>query len=111
MRALTLTSFGGLDGVVLTDAAEPEMPDDAVTVRVHAVALAKWDVTTTEGVFVAMGGVTTFRRFLAGTSPASYPRPDLRWRAGNRGTVCWASARNRGQGSASSQSSSSCHRP
>ena len=42
MRALTLTSFGGLDGVVLTDVAEPEMPDDAVTVRVHAVALAKW---------------------------------------------------------------------
>ena len=40
MRALTLTSFGGLDGVVLTDVAEPEMPDDAVTVRVHAVALA-----------------------------------------------------------------------
>ena len=64
MRALTLTSFGGLDGVVLTDAAEPEMPDDAVTVRVHAVALAKWDVTTTEGVFVAMGGMTTFPQVL-----------------------------------------------
>jgi hypothetical protein len=60
MRALTLTRFGGLDGVVLTDVAEPEMPDDAVTVRVHTVALAKWDVTTTEGVFVAMGGMTTF---------------------------------------------------
>ena len=64
MRALTLTSFGGLDGVVLTDLAEPEMPDDAVTVRVHAVALAKWDVTTTEGVFVAMGGMTTFPQVL-----------------------------------------------
>ena len=64
MRALTLTSFGGLDGVVLTDVAEPEMPDDAVTVRVHAVALAKWDVTTTEGVFVAMGGMTTFPQVL-----------------------------------------------
>ncbi len=49
---------------MLTDAAEPEMPDDAVTVRVHAVALAKWDVTTTEGVFVAMGGVTTFPQVL-----------------------------------------------
>src|SRR6266700_6021248 len=64
MRALTLTSFGGLDGVVLTDVAEPEMPDDAVTVRVQAVALAKWDVTTTEGVFVAMGGMTTFPQVL-----------------------------------------------
>ena len=64
MRALTLTSFGGLDGVVLTDVAEPEMPDDAVTVRVHAVALAKWDVTTTQGVFVAMGGMTTFPQVL-----------------------------------------------
>jgi NADPH:quinone reductase len=64
MRALTLTSFGGLDGVVLTDVAEPEMPDDAVTVRVHAAALAKWDVTTTEGVFVAMGGMTTFPQVL-----------------------------------------------
>ena len=64
MRAITLTSFGGLDGVVLTDVAEPEMPDDAVTVRVHAVALAKWDVTTTEGVFVAMGGMTTFPQVL-----------------------------------------------
>jgi len=59
-----LTSFGGLDGVVLTDVAEPEMPDDAVTVRVHAVALAKWDVTTTQGVFVAMGGMTTFPQVL-----------------------------------------------
>ena len=64
MRAITLTNFGGLDGVVLTDVAEPEMPDDAVTVRVHAVALAKWDVTTTEGVFVAMGGMTTFPQVL-----------------------------------------------
>jgi NADPH:quinone reductase-like Zn-dependent oxidoreductase len=64
MRALTLTRFGGLDGVVLTDVAEPEMPDDAVTVRVHTVALAKWDVTTTEGVFVAMGGMTTFPQVL-----------------------------------------------
>jgi NADPH:quinone reductase-like Zn-dependent oxidoreductase len=53
-----------MDGVVLTDVAEPEMPDDAVTVRVHAVALAKWDVTTTEGVFVAMGGMTTFPQVL-----------------------------------------------
>ncbi len=64
MRALTLTSFGGLDSVVLTDAAEPEMPDDVVTVRVHAVALAPWDVGTTEGVFVAMGGMTTFPQVL-----------------------------------------------
>jgi NADPH:quinone reductase len=64
MRARSLTSFGGLDGVVLTDVAEPEMPDDAVTVRVHAVALAKCDVTTTEGVFVAMGGMTTFPQVL-----------------------------------------------
>lgn len=64
MRALTLTSFGGLDSVVLTDVAEPEMPDDAVTVRVHAVALAKWDVATTEGVFAAMGGMTTFPQVL-----------------------------------------------
>src|SRR5258707_2122738 len=59
MRAITLTSFGGLDGVVLTDVAEPEMPDDAVTVRVHAVALAKWDVTTALviGAAGAVGGV------------------------------------------------------
>lgn len=64
MRALTLTSFGGLDSVVLTEVAEPEMPDDAVTVRVHAVALAPWDVGTTEGVFVAMGGMTTFPQVL-----------------------------------------------
>src|SRR5260221_7374903 len=64
MRAVTLTSFGGLDGVVITDAAEPEMTDDAVKVRVHAVELAKWDVTTTEGVFVAMGGMTTFPQVL-----------------------------------------------
>ncbi len=64
MRALTLTSFGGLDNVVLTDVAEPETPDDAVTVRVHAVALAPWDVGTTEGAFVAMGGMTTFPQVL-----------------------------------------------
>src|SRR5260370_2712312 len=64
MRGVTLERVGGLDGVVLTDVAEPEMPDDAVTVRVHAVALAKWDVTTTEGVFVTMGGMTTFPQVL-----------------------------------------------
>lgn len=64
MRALTLTSFGGLDSVLLTDVAEPEMPDDAVTVRVHAVALAPWDVGTTDGAFVAMGGMTTFPQVL-----------------------------------------------
>jgi len=51
-------------GVVPTDAAELEMPGDAVTVRVHAVALAKWDVGTTEGVFAAMGGMTTFPQVL-----------------------------------------------
>src|SRR5712691_11438986 len=111
MRALTLTSFGGLDGVVLTDVAEPEMPDDAVTVRVHAVALAKWDVTTTEGVLVAMGGMTTFPQVLgwdfagvissAGSSVAGW----------EPGTVCWASARNRGPGPASSRSWSCCNRP
>lgn len=64
IRALILTSFGGLDNVVLTDVAEPEMPDDTVTVRVHAVALAPWDVGTTEGVFIAMGGMTTFPQIL-----------------------------------------------
>ncbi len=71
MRALTLTSFGGLDSVALSDAAEPEMPHDAVTVRVHAVALAPWDVGVTEGAFVAIGGILPSRRFVAGTSPAS----------------------------------------
>lgn len=64
MRALTLTSFGGLDSVVLTEVAEPEMPDDAVTVRVHAVALAPWDVGVTEGAFVAIGGNSAFPQVL-----------------------------------------------
>jgi NADPH:quinone reductase len=64
MRALTLTGFGGLDSVALTEVAEPEVPDGAVTVRVHAVALAPWDVGVTEGVFVTMGGVTTFPQVL-----------------------------------------------
>ena len=64
MRALTLTSFGGLDSVVLTDMPGPEMTEDAVTVEVHAVALAPWDLGTTEGAFVAMGGMTTFPQVL-----------------------------------------------
>src|SRR5260370_9940927 len=64
MREITLTRIGGLDGVVLADVGEPEMPDDAVTVRGHGVALAKWDVTTTEGVSVAIGGMTTFPQVL-----------------------------------------------
>ncbi len=64
MRALTLTSFAGLDGVVLAEVPEPEVSDDAVVVRVHASALGPWDIATTEGLFVAAGGLATFPQTL-----------------------------------------------
>ena len=64
MRALTLTSFGGPDSVTLADIPAPEAAGDAVTVRVHAVALGPWDVATTEGMFAGAGGMTTFPQIL-----------------------------------------------
>ena len=87
MRALTLTSFGGPDSVALADVPEPEAAGDAVTVRVHAVALGPWDVATTEGLFAGAGGMTTFPQILgwdfAGTIAAAGPAATT-WQPGDR---------------------------
>ena len=87
MRALTLTSFDGLDGVVLADVPEPQVGEDSVTVRVHAAALGPWDVATTEGMFASAGGLTTFPQTIgwdfAGTIAAAGTAV-TQWKPGDR---------------------------
>jgi NADPH2:quinone reductase len=87
MRALTLTSFDGLDGVVLADVPEPQVGEDTVTVRVHAAALGPWDVATTEGMFASAGGLTTFPQTIgwdfAGTIAAAGTAV-TQWKPGDR---------------------------
>ena len=58
-----------------------------MTVRVHAVALGPWDVATTEGLFAAAGGTTTFPQILgwdfAGTIAAAGALVP-QWKPGDR---------------------------
>jgi NADPH:quinone reductase len=61
MKALTLTSFGGLDALQLADVPDPTTPGpEEVEVHVHAVALGPWDLRATQGYFSAQGGSAVF---------------------------------------------------
>ncbi len=60
MKALILTSFGGLDALKVAEVPDPTPGAGDVEVRVHAAALGPWDLKATEGVFAAAGGATTF---------------------------------------------------
>jgi NADPH:quinone reductase-like Zn-dependent oxidoreductase len=60
MRALTLTSFNGLDALELSELPEPTPSEGEELVSVRAVALGPWDREATEGYFVALGGSSEF---------------------------------------------------
>lgn len=60
MRAVVLTSFGGLDALELADVPEPSPADGEEIVHVRAVALGPWDRQATEGYFTQLGGTTEF---------------------------------------------------
>ncbi len=60
MRALTLTSFGGVDALELADIPSPTLKNGDVAVTVRAVALGPWDLFATEGAFVGQGGSSSF---------------------------------------------------
>jgi NADPH:quinone reductase-like Zn-dependent oxidoreductase len=56
VRAVVLSSFDGLGGVDVREVDEPVVADDGVLIRVVYAALGPWDVTTTHGAFVGVGG-------------------------------------------------------
>jgi NADPH:quinone reductase len=60
MRALTLTSFGGLDALELADLPTPTLGEGEELVSVRAVALGPWDLSAAKGYFEQLGGSTTF---------------------------------------------------
>ena len=60
MRAITLTSFGGLDALELAEVPEPVPGEGEQLVTVRAASLNSWDRYTPEGTFVAMGGSSAF---------------------------------------------------
>jgi NADPH2:quinone reductase len=60
MRAVVLNSFDGIDGLELTEVADPETGDGEVPVTVRAAALGVWDLESTQGAFKDVGGSTDF---------------------------------------------------
>jgi NADPH:quinone reductase-like Zn-dependent oxidoreductase len=60
MRAVILTSFGGLEALELADLPEPVPGEGEEVVSVRAVALGPWDLSAADGYFRALGGSTQF---------------------------------------------------
>jgi NADPH:quinone reductase len=60
LRAIVLNSFTGLDGLELSEVADPTPADGEVLVRVRAASLGPWDRSSTEGAFTGMGGSSDF---------------------------------------------------
>ena len=60
MRAIVLNSFTGLDGLELSEVADPTPAAGEELVRVRAAALGPWDRVSVDGAFVAMGGSGEF---------------------------------------------------
>lgn len=60
MRAVTLTSFGGLEALELADLPEPMLAEGEEVVSVRAVALGPWDLSAADGYFQELGGSTAF---------------------------------------------------
>ena len=60
MRALTLTSFGGVEALELDAVSDPTPGPGETVVSVRAVALGPSDLHATEGYFVGMGGSAAF---------------------------------------------------
>jgi NADPH:quinone reductase len=60
VRAITLASFGGIDGLGFSDWPEPVAGPGEEIVHVRAVGLGPWDLDATKGRFAAMGGSAKF---------------------------------------------------
>jgi NADPH:quinone reductase len=60
MRAVILTSFGGLKALELADLPEPTPGEGEELVTVRAAALGPWDLSAPDGYFQQLGGSTTF---------------------------------------------------
>src|SRR6202012_5849696 len=56
MRAVVLNSFDGIDGLELSEVADPEPGEGEVPVTVRAAALGPWDLETANGVFKDVDG-------------------------------------------------------
>ena len=60
MRAVILTSFGGLEALELADLPEPTPGEGEDVVSVRAVSLGPWDLSAPDGYFRQLGGSTAF---------------------------------------------------
>ena len=60
MRAIVLNSFTGLDGLELSEVADPTPAAGEELVHVRAAALGPWDRASVDGAFSAMGGSGDF---------------------------------------------------
>jgi NADPH2:quinone reductase len=60
VRAVVLNSFTGLDGLELSDVADPTPIDGEELVYVRAASLGPWDLAAADGAFAGMGGATDF---------------------------------------------------
>jgi NADPH:quinone reductase len=60
VRAIVLTSFSGLDGLELSEVADPTPADGEQLVYVRAASLGPWDRAAADGAFAGMGGATDF---------------------------------------------------
>jgi NADPH:quinone reductase len=60
MRAVILTSFGGLAALRLAGLPEPTPGEGEEVVSVRAVALGPWDLSAADGYFRQLGGSTAF---------------------------------------------------
>lgn len=60
MRAIVLNSFSGIDGLALSEIAEPSPGDGEELVEIRAASLGPWDLATTRGAFAASGGSSDF---------------------------------------------------
>jgi NADPH2:quinone reductase len=60
VRAVVLNSFTGLDGLELSDVADPTPIEGEELVYVRAASLGPWDLAAADGAFAGMGGATDF---------------------------------------------------
>ena len=60
MRAVVLNSFTGLDGLELSEPADPTPADGEALVHVRAASLGPWDLAGASGAFAGAGGFTDF---------------------------------------------------
>ena len=60
MRAVVLSSFTGLDGLELSEVADPTPREGEELVHVRAASLGPWDLASTNGAFTETGGSSEF---------------------------------------------------